>query len=179
MYQQQKQNSPGESFVVPATAPARFSRVGMIVMCLLFTGCAVAPPTTTRSKPAAHPQFKAGAEHFSGIGMQLGMQDGPLTVVSTLKDSPASKAGLLPGDIIVQINGETAQTMTLPEAVNRIRGASGTSVQLKALRPSTQETKEYSITRIDITYGSGQPNGPDSSHVPTTLPPPSDPGTPF
>jgi C-terminal processing protease CtpA/Prc len=86
---------------------------------------------------------------------------------------------LQPGDILVEINGAVTQGLTLPEAVSRIRGEAGTSVQLKALRPSTQETREYSITRIDITDGSGQPGQPDSSPVPTTLSPPSDSGTPF
>lgn len=161
------------------TSPVRFSRVGIIAMCLLFTGCAVAPPATANSKPVPGPQFNSSAEHFSGIGMQLGRKDGALTVVSTIKDSPACRAGILPGDIIVEINGEATQTMTLLEAVNRVRGEAGTTVKLKALRPSTQETREWTITRVDIAYESPQPGRQDSPDAPTTLPPPAESTTPF
>ncbi len=150
-----------------------------VAVCLLFAGCAVVPPPAANLKPVAKPQFQAGGEHFTGIGLQLGTKDGLLTVISALKDSPAFQSGLQPGDIIVEINGEVTRGMTLPEAVNRIRGAAGTTVKLKALRPAIQETTEYSITRVDIAYGSAQFNGAASSPVPTTLSPPSDSATPF
>jgi len=164
---------------LPAMHPARIFRVGMVAVCLLFTGCAVAPPTAANSKTAPGPQFKAGASHFGGIGMELNMQDGPLTVISTLKDSPASKAGILPGDIIVEINGEATQTMALLDAVNRTRGEAGTTVKLKTVRPSTRETKEYTITRVHISYKAPPPARQDSSSTPTTLPPPAESATPF
>jgi predicted metalloprotease with PDZ domain len=179
MYQPQQQNSPGESGARPAAAPARFSRMGMIAVCLLFTGCAVAPPTAANSKPAPGPQFKAGASHFGGIGLELTTNNGPLTVVSALKDSPADRAGILPGDIIFEIDGAATQPMTLLEAVNRARGEPGTTVKLKMLRPSTQETKEYTLTRVHIRYGSPPPGQSDSSKPPATLPPPTESATPF
>jgi hypothetical protein len=171
---EQSQNSPDSSAAVPAMNSVRFSRAGVVAMCLLLTGCAVAPPTAANSKPAPGPQFKAGASHFGGIGLQLTMNDGPLTVVAAFKDSPADRAGILPGDVITEINGEATQTMTLPEAVNRVRGQAGTTVKLKAVRPSTQKTGEYTLTRVNIQF-----SPPPSSNSPATLPPPTESATPF
>jgi len=159
--------------------PARFSRMGMVAVCLLFTGCAVAPPAAANSKPAPGSQFKAGASHFGGIGLQLTMNDGPLMVIGTIKDSPSFRAGILPGDVIAEINGAATQSMTLLDAVNRARGEAGTTVKLKTVRPSTRETREYVLTRVNIRYGSPPPAGQDSSGTPVTLPPPAESAAPF
>jgi C-terminal processing protease CtpA/Prc len=130
---------------------------------LLVSGCETSP-----------------AGHVGGIGLQLGMPDGSLTVMATIKDTPAFQAGLLPGDIIVDIDGEATRTMTLPEAVNKVRGKTGTTVKLKSLRPSTQETKEYTIIREDIRYAPPQPGQQNSpGALPATLPLPAESAAPF
>ena len=71
---------------------------------------------------------------FEGIGAEIGMRKGILTVVSPLKGSPAATAGLLPGDKIVRIDETVTSDLTLDEAVRLIRGEKGTIVALTILR---------------------------------------------
>lgn len=91
---------------------------------------------------------------FGGVGLVISMKDGMLTVVSPMEDTPAFRAGLLSGDIIIEIGGEETRAMNLSEAVRNMRGDPGTEVKLKTLRPSTREVKEYSIIRADIEVAS-------------------------
>jgi predicted metalloprotease with PDZ domain len=152
----------------------------LCVASLVFAGCAVAPPAATNLKPETNSGPKSSVGHFGGIGMKLGTKAGRLIVDSTINNSPAFHAGLLPGDIIIEINGEETMTMTLSEAVNKVRGEVGTTVKLKSARPSTQEVKEYSIARVDIMYALPQPGRQDSSNaLPTTLTPPAEQAAPF
>ena len=67
---------------------------------------------------------------FEGIGAQVGMKDNLLTVIAPLPDTPAEKAGILPGDVILAVDGESTENLSLQEAVSRIRGERGTTVQL-------------------------------------------------
>ena len=71
---------------------------------------------------------------FDGIGAQVTVENNQLTIVRPIEGSPAEKAGLQPGDKIVKIDGEDAGKLTLPEAVNKIRGPKGTTVVLTVLR---------------------------------------------
>lgn len=86
---------------------------------------------------------------FQGVGAELGKRSDKLTVISTLDDSPAKKAGLLAGDVIVKVNDKDATGWSVEEAVSKIRGDKGTIVKLTILRSS--EAKEFSITRDAIT----------------------------
>lgn len=86
---------------------------------------------------------------FEGIGAELGQNNGQLTVLNVVVDSPAEKAGLARGDVILKINDEDTATMTTAAAVTKIRGDKGTTVKLTILRGQT--TKEYTITRGTIT----------------------------
>jgi carboxyl-terminal processing protease len=87
---------------------------------------------------------------FSGIGAELGQDDDKnLVIVSPISGFPASKAGLRPQDIIVEINGESTAGMNIAEAVTKIRGPKGTDVTLRVLRNKTQDLK-FTITRADI-----------------------------
>src|SRR4030042_6682860 len=63
---------------------------------------------------------------FSGIGIEITLKDGMLTVVSPIEGTPADKAGLLPGDKILQIDEKTTKNMTLKDAVRLFRGQKGT-----------------------------------------------------
>src|SRR5690606_37527591 len=87
--------------------------------------------------------------NLEGIGAYIEQQEGKLIIVSPIEGSPAAKAGILPGDVITHINGESTEDMTLQQAVDKIRGPQGTSVKLHISRGGS--TLEFSITRNKIT----------------------------
>jgi carboxyl-terminal processing protease len=87
---------------------------------------------------------------FSGVGMEVGIQDGYLTVVAPLKGSPSEKAGVEPGDKILSIDGESAEGLQVDEAVSVIRGPKGTVVTLEVLRKDESAPREIKITRDTI-----------------------------
>jgi carboxyl-terminal processing protease len=84
---------------------------------------------------------------FSGIGIEITLKDGILTVVSPIEGTPADKAGLLPGDKILQIEEKSTKNMALNEAVRLIRGQKGTKVNLTILHEGSNEPTKYSIVR--------------------------------
>jgi carboxyl-terminal processing protease len=87
---------------------------------------------------------------FTGIGAELGQdKDGNLIVVAPIEGFPASKAGLRAQDVIVSINGETTNGLTINEAVTRIRGPKNTKVTLRVLRNKSEDLS-LTITRADI-----------------------------
>jgi len=92
--------------------------------------------------------------HFGGIGIVISMKSGLLTVVSPMEDTPGFRAGILSGDIIVEVAGEETREMSLSEAVKLMRGEPGTEVTIKTVRPSTHETKEITIVREEIDVAS-------------------------
>jgi len=87
---------------------------------------------------------------FGGLGVVVTMEDGALTIVNPMEDSPGLDAGLMPGDQILRINGKSIEKLTLLEAVDSLRGDIGDSVVLTIQRPSTKEIKDYEITRKTI-----------------------------
>ena len=94
------------------------------------------------------------AGRFSGVGLVVSMKEGLLTVVSPMEDTPAFRAGLLSGDIIVEIDGKETRETSLADAVKSMRGEAGTNVRLKAVRPSTHAVKEHILTREEIAVAS-------------------------
>jgi len=89
--------------------------------------------------------------NFSGIGAQIQIKDGHIVILAPLDDSPAQKAGLQSGDIILKVNGEDISGLPLEQAVSRIAGKPGTSVTLTVLSPKTGYAREISIMRAAIT----------------------------
>ncbi len=88
---------------------------------------------------------------FDGIGAVVTMnEEGQLVVISPMEGQPAMKAGLKPGDIILEVDGKEITGMNLTEAVLLIRGPRGTTVRLTVLRPDTGETLEFEIVRATI-----------------------------
>lgn len=90
------------------------------------------------------------AGKFSGIGIEISQEQGRILVVSPIEDTPAYKAGLLAGDLILEINGESTQEMTLMDAVKRIRGKKGTPVNLLILHKEASKPVEVAIVRGTI-----------------------------
>ncbi len=84
---------------------------------------------------------------FSGIGIEITLKDGVLTVVSPIEGTPADKAGLAPGDKILQIDEKSTKNMTLNDAVRLIRGQKGTKVLLLILHEGAKEPQKYPIVR--------------------------------
>lgn len=87
---------------------------------------------------------------FQGIGTEVTMQNGRVTVVSPFKNSPAERAGLRPNDQILSVNGESIEGMDLHQAVMKIRGPKGTKVVLKVARPGVAEPMDIVCIRDDI-----------------------------
>ena len=92
--------------------------------------------------------------HFGGIGIVISMKTGLLTVVSPMEDTPGFRAGILSGDIIVEVAGEETRKMSMSEAIKLMRGEPGTEIVIKTVRPSTHETQEITITREEINVAS-------------------------
>jgi len=87
---------------------------------------------------------------FGGVGIDVGMKEGILTVIAPLKDTPAYKAGIKKGDKIIAIDGTSTSDMALDEAINLIRGKIGTPVTLKILRADVKEPIEVNLIREEI-----------------------------
>ena len=84
---------------------------------------------------------------FEGIGAEVGMRDGRITILAPLPGAPAEKAGILPGDIILEIDGGGTQGLSLLEAVRLIRGPKGTSVELLVLHLNDADPVLIAIAR--------------------------------
>src|SRR5690606_24010032 len=94
--------------------------------------------------------FTNGLEgKFEGIGAQLGKDaENNIIIISPISGFPAEKAGIMPKDVIAEINGESAYDITITEAVDKIRGEKGTEVKLTVIREG--EAKEFTIVREEI-----------------------------
>lgn len=84
---------------------------------------------------------------FGGLGIEISIRDGLLTIISPLEDTPAHKAGIKPGDIIVKIDGASTKNITLLDAVKKLRGKPGTEVALTILREEEGKILEFKVTR--------------------------------
>lgn len=87
---------------------------------------------------------------FEGVGIEIGIKNGQIQVISPLKGTPAQKAGILPGDKIMKINNILANSISIEKAVNLIRGPKGTYVTLTIARDNWKSTKDIKIKRGTI-----------------------------
>lgn len=99
-------------------------------------------------------EIEAFSEHihssFSGIGAEVTLQDGNVVVVTPQRNTPAERAGILPGDIILSVNGEALEGLDLHDAVEKIRGPKGTQAKLKVLRKGSAGPIDIIVVRDDI-----------------------------
>ncbi len=84
---------------------------------------------------------------FGGLGIEVTMEAGVVKVITPIDDTPASRAGVKPGDYIVRINDEQVQGKTLMEAVNLMRGPVGTDIKITIRRKGLKKAKIFKITR--------------------------------
>jgi carboxyl-terminal processing protease len=87
---------------------------------------------------------------ISGIGAQIKVKDGHIVILAPLDGSPAQKAGLQSGEIILKVNGTDISGLPVEQAVSRIAGNPGTSVTLTILSPKTEQTREVVIVRAKV-----------------------------
>jgi len=87
---------------------------------------------------------------FGGLGVVVTQRRGILTVINPMEDTPGFRAGILPGDQILKINGETTEKLGLNDAVDKLRGPVGEKVTLTVYRPADGTTKDYELERVVI-----------------------------
>ncbi len=84
---------------------------------------------------------------YGGLGMIITLRDNRLTILKTMKNSPARRAGILPQDIIVSVDGKKTKGLQIEELANLLRGRPDTKVSIKVFRPQIKLKKEYVLTR--------------------------------
>lgn len=108
-------------------------------------------PYSSYLDPEQMGQFQEQIESsFEGIGAEVSMVNGVVTIIAPIKDSPAEAASLRPNDQIIKIDHNGIEGLDLQEAVNKIRGEKGSEVVLEIRRPGVTETFEVSLIRDEI-----------------------------
>lgn len=105
-------------------------------------------PHSSFMTPEAYKDMQVETKgEFGGIGIQIGMKDGYITVIAPIEDTPAYTAGIKSGDKIIKVNDQSTKDMELTEAVSKMRGIKGTSVKITIIREGWKEPREFSIVR--------------------------------
>lgn len=108
-------------------------------------------PYSVYMDPKSAEQFTESIHSsFQGIGAEVTMEGGKVTIVSPFKGSPAEKAGLRPNDQIVSVNGEPLDGLDLYQAVLKIRGPKGTEAKLEVIRPGLRDHLTVIVVRDEI-----------------------------
>ena len=108
----------------------------------------IGDPYTIYLPPVSNNDFKQGlAGQFQGIGAELGIKDKKIIIISPLSDSPAQKAGIKAGDLILKVDGASTEGWTLSQTVSKIRGPKGTTVTLSILHKDSKNPQDVKITR--------------------------------
>ena len=98
--------------------------------------------------PESYAMIRTETEgQFGGLGISVGLVDNQLTVNVPIQGGPAFRAGLMPGDRILKIDGQGTQKLTLAEAIRKLRGRPGAAVLLGLYRPSEKRSLEVSLVR--------------------------------
>jgi carboxyl-terminal processing protease len=87
---------------------------------------------------------------FGGIGIEVTMENNMVKVVSPIDETPAAKAGILANDLISELDGEPVSGLTLPQAVDKMRGPVGTPIKLKLIRQGVKDPWEVTLKRDTI-----------------------------
>jgi len=108
-------------------------------------------PHSSYLKPEDFKELQEETEgSFSGIGIEVSIEEGILTVVSPIEETPADRAGLKAKDLIIKIDGEPTQSMSPMDAIKKLRGPEGTKVILAIHREGWEELKDFTLTRANI-----------------------------
>lgn len=121
-------------------------------------------PYTFFLPPSENSQFAADMSgSFEGVGMEIDVRQGTLTVVSPLKGTPADRAGIKAGDLILKIDGTSTEGLDVASAVKMIRGPKGSVVTLTLMRSGWSESRDIKVTRdvinVPIITTKARPDG--------------------
>ena len=84
---------------------------------------------------------------FGGLGLEVGVEDGALKVISPIDDTPASRAGIQAGDTIVRLDKSPSRGLSLDEAIKRMRGQAGTAIEITLMREGVEKPIELTLVR--------------------------------
>src|SRR5436190_3003624 len=99
----------------------------------------------------AFKELQVGTQgQFGGLGIEVGMEEGLVKVISPIEDTPAYKAGIKPGDLIVKLDDTQVKGMSLNDAVKRMRGRAGTQITLTLVRKGEAQPLVVTLTRAEI-----------------------------
>ena len=105
-------------------------------------------PHSSFMTPESYTEMKIDTEgSFAGLGLEVSIEDGLLTVISPLEDSPAIKAGIKAGDRILKIDDKLTKSLNTDNAAKSMRGPKGTKVALTIMREGFEKPKEFSLVR--------------------------------
>lgn len=88
--------------------------------------------------------------HYSGVGLEVAEQDGKVVVVAPIEGSPADRAGVRAGDVLLEIDGRSVEAARLDEAIERMRGFVGSTVHLALSRAGEPEPLQFELARSDV-----------------------------
>ena len=112
-------------------------------------------PHSTYLNADEYKELKIGTTgKFGGLGIQVGMEDGFVKVISPIDDTPAFRAGVEAGDLIIRLNDKSVKGMTLNEAVKIMRGDPGTDIKLTIIREGADKPLPFTVTRDIISVKS-------------------------
>ena len=115
-----------------------------------------------------HEELQEGTSgEFGGLGIEITAEDGIIRIITPLDGSPAYDAGLLPGDLVTRVDGESVRDMTATEAAKRIRGLPGTPVTLTILREGEEGPIEFTIVRdiVEVASVKSELLDPGFAHI--------------
>lgn len=105
-------------------------------------------PHSSFMPPDTYKELKLDTKgEFGGLGIEISIKDGILTVISPIEDTPAYRAGMKAGDQILKIDDKFTKDLTIMDAVKRMRGVKGTKVTLTIMREGFDKPKEFPLTR--------------------------------
>ena len=140
-----------DKFVATSSSTPKINNQDMVWGAIQGLASSYKDPYTVFLPPVQAEMFKDDVRgNFEGVGMEVAMKEGALTVVAPLKDSPAYNAGVKAGDIITKIDDKSAASFTTDQAVALIRGKKGTPVNFTIIRAGVKGTLEIKVIRDTI-----------------------------